>query len=188
MRRRWASLERWSALRRNEDGQELVEFLLVAPLFFLLLLGMVDFGLIFGGYVTMRGGVEAGARMASVDNYGTVAPCSPSDPTSEMVCTVIARIGSLPGMTKQSLQIGISFTSGTIAGDPVADAVAGDNVTVCASAQLHSTTGLTAPFIDGRTASTSSTIRLEQNPQFGSFTSGSVTFGGQTVKGMTCPP
>lgn len=176
--RRWASLERWSALRRNEDGQELVEFLLVAPLFFLLLLGMVDFGLIFGGYVTMRGGVEAGARMASVDNYGTATSCSASDPTSEMVCTVIARIGSLPGMTASSLQIGINVPAG---------AVAGDDVTVCASAQLHSTTGLTAPFIDGRTASTSSTIRLEQNPQFSSFTSGSVTFGGQTVTGMTCP-
>lgn len=174
----WSSRERWSALRRNEDGQELVEFLLVAPLFFLLLLGMVDFGLIFGGYVTMRGGVEAGARMASVDNYGTVSSCSGTDPTSEMVCTVIARIGSLPGMTASSLQIGITVPTG---------AVAGDDVTVCASAHLHSTTGLTAPFIDGRTASTSSTIRLEQNPQFGSFTSGSVTFDGQKVTGMTCP-
>lgn len=178
--RRWASLERWSALRRNEDGQELVEFLLVAPLFFLLLLGMVDFGLIFGGYVTMRGGVEAGARMASVDNYGTATSCSASDPTSEMVCTVIARIGSLPGMTASSLQIGINVPAG---------AVAGDDVTVCASAQLHSTTGLTAPFIDGRTASTSSTIRLEQNPQFSSYGAGStaVTSGTQTVTGMTCP-
>lgn len=178
--RRWASLERWSALRRNEDGQELVEFLLVAPLFFLLLLGMVDFGLIFGGYVTMRGGVEAGARMASVDNYGTATSCSASDPTSEMVCTVIARIGSLPGMTASSLQIGINVPAG---------AVAGDDVTVCASAQLHSTTGLTAPFIDGRTASTSSTIRLEHNPQFGSYGAGStaVTSGTQTVTGMTCP-
>lgn len=171
---------RWPSIERNEDGQEMVEFLLVAPLFFLLLLAMVDFGLIFGGYVTMRGGVEDGARLASVDNYNTTAPCSAPDPTSEMVCTIIARIGSLPGMTASSLEIGISVPSG---------AVAGDDVTVCASAQLHSTTGLTAPFIDGRTASTSTTIRLEQTPQFGSYqsTSASVTSGSQTVTGMTCP-
>ncbi len=164
---------------RGEDGASLVEFALVLPVFALLLFAMIDFGLVFGGFITLRNGVEAGARLASVDQYtytGSGCPSS-TDPTTEMVCNIANRIGSMTGTSSGTLKIGIMYNTGNV----------DDNVTVCANVGLHATTGLTAPFLNGRTMSSTSTIRLEQAAKYGTFTSGqSITFGGQTITGMTC--
>ena len=51
--------------RRSDEGAALVEFALALPLFALLLFALVDSGLAFGGFITFRNGVDAGARLAA---------------------------------------------------------------------------------------------------------------------------
>ncbi|HLG67570.1 MAG TPA: TadE family protein [Acidimicrobiales bacterium] len=171
----------------GEDGASLVEFALVLPVFALLLFATIDFGLVFAGFVTLRGGAESGARLASVDQYAYTGPCTggPDAVTRQMVCQVVSRIGSTIGIVTNSLSVGISLPQGTMQ--------IGNNVEICAKATLHSTTGLTAPFLNGKTISTSSTVRIEQDASttgqaYGPFNAASppVVVGSTTVNGMTC--
>ncbi len=51
---------------RKENGQALVEFALVAPLLFLILFGIVQFGIAYKNSLALTDAVRAGARKASV--------------------------------------------------------------------------------------------------------------------------
>jgi Flp pilus assembly protein TadG len=172
--------------RRGEEGASLVEFALVLPIFAVLLFGLIDFGLIFGGYIEMRSGVQAAARLASVDQYqytggGNCSGTAANAATTSMACTVASDIGSLPGVTTSQLQIGIAF-------NPANDGSADSDVIVCAKGPMHSTTGLTAPFINGNTVSTKSIIRIEKDADYSTFAAGSsVTLNGTTYQGYACP-
>jgi Flp pilus assembly protein TadG len=53
-------------IRRNESGQALVEMAIVTPLLLLLVLGIVQFGILFNHYITLTDAVRAGARQAAV--------------------------------------------------------------------------------------------------------------------------
>lgn len=57
----------WGRLR-GDKGQEVVEFALVLPLLFLLLFGIIDFGIIIFSYDTISNATREGAR------YGIVHP------------------------------------------------------------------------------------------------------------------
>ena len=53
-------------VRRSEEGQAMVEFALVLPILLLLVMGIIQFGVLFNNYVTLTDGVRAGARQAAV--------------------------------------------------------------------------------------------------------------------------
>ncbi|MBI4321026.1 MAG: pilus assembly protein [Chloroflexi bacterium] len=53
-------------LRRNEKGQDMVEFALVAPILLLLVMGIIDFGRVFNAYLVTTHGAREGARYAAV--------------------------------------------------------------------------------------------------------------------------
>jgi len=171
---------------RDDQGVALIEFVLILPLTVLILFALIDFGLIFNGYTTMRNGVQAGARLASVNNYAYTGTklCNggSTDPTSQMVCSVTSSIGSLYGVVPGSLHVGIALTSVTNAGQ------AGQNVTVCATGTLNSTTGLLGKLLLGQTMKATSTLLVVQTPNYSSFGSGSspVTYGSVAVGGMDC--
>ncbi len=179
---------------RGEGGASLVEFALVLPIFAIFLFGLIDFGLVFGSYVTLRNGVATAAREGTVNDANTSSGCSATSAntaTADMVCTVIARIGNLPGLTTSGLTVGIAFPT-TSSGSPVQ----GQDLQVCAQGTLKSVTGLTGFVLNGRKMSASSTIQLEQTPDFSSFGSGdgsvTLTTGSQTTTvnglgdGTTC--
>ncbi len=54
--------------REREKGANLVEFALLAPLLIILLLGIIEFGYLFGKYNEVRHGAHEGARLAAVDD------------------------------------------------------------------------------------------------------------------------
>ena len=60
---------RWTRVGgcHQERGASLVEFALVAPLLFLLLFGMIDFGWLFAQNLDVRHGAREGARLAAVN-------------------------------------------------------------------------------------------------------------------------
>ena len=51
---------------RRQEGQALVEFAIVTPVLLLLILGIVQFGILFNNYITLTDAVRAGARQAAV--------------------------------------------------------------------------------------------------------------------------
>jgi Flp pilus assembly protein TadG len=74
-------------MRRNintkaEDGQALIEFTLVAPLLFLILFGIIQFGIAFMHSVALTDAVRTGARKASVSR-------SAADPTGASMSAVL---------------------------------------------------------------------------------------------------
>lgn len=56
---------------KREDGQSLVEFALVVPIFLLVLFAIVDFGMAFHAWITVTNSAREGAR------YGAVRATSP---------------------------------------------------------------------------------------------------------------
>ena len=153
--------------RRGEDGASLVEFAIVVPIFALLLFAMIDFGLAFQSFLGLRNGVNAGARVASVNQVDSSCTANAADANNLMICTVQNRIGSLLGVQAGSVQVAINFPNGT--------SNVGDPVKVCAQATLKSTTGITAPFLSGKSIYTASQIRLEQSPTYSSGTTGTIS-------------
>jgi Flp pilus assembly protein TadG len=54
-------------LRDRERGASLIEFAMIMPLIIILLLGIVEFGWIFGQFNDVRHGAREGARIAAVN-------------------------------------------------------------------------------------------------------------------------
>jgi Flp pilus assembly protein TadG len=52
--------------RRRESGQALVEFAIIAPIFVLLIAGIVDFGRVLNAWIVVSSSAREGARQASV--------------------------------------------------------------------------------------------------------------------------
>src|SRR5687768_311758 len=69
---------------RRQEGQALVEFALIAPLFFLLVAGIIQFGVALNYWLDLQRIANQGARWAVVNTYpgcprsGPDAPCSPT--------------------------------------------------------------------------------------------------------------
>ena len=51
---------------RREDGQAYVEFALVLPILLLIVMGIVQFGIVFKDYIALTDSVRVGARQAAV--------------------------------------------------------------------------------------------------------------------------
>jgi Flp pilus assembly protein TadG len=75
-------------LLRDAEGASLVEFAVTMPLFFLLLFGLVQVGLMFWAQLGLQHGVEMAARCASLgdnaqtQNLGITATCSSATPST----------------------------------------------------------------------------------------------------------
>lgn len=52
---------------RNRKGQSLVEFALILPLLLFLIMGIIQFGLILSGYVTVSNAAREGARVGIIE-------------------------------------------------------------------------------------------------------------------------
>jgi Flp pilus assembly protein TadG len=94
---------------RNEDGQGVVEFALVAPLLFALLIGIIQFGITFNNYLTLTDATRVGARKAAVSRlFGDGV-------TSGRAATIAAA----SNLTLTPAQVTVSATSWTIPGSDV---------------------------------------------------------------------
>jgi Flp pilus assembly protein TadG len=96
----------------NERGQTMTEFALVMPILLFLLLGIIQFGLVFNNYLTLTDAVRAGARKAAVSRRT-------SNPTQ---LTTTAVQNAATDLKASDLQVTVSSTFQQ-----------GDDVTVTAS-------------------------------------------------------
>ena len=147
-----------------------VELALVMPILLLVVFGIIDFGISFGNYESVRSGTREGARLGVVNDLQNAPSCTingqtvtpPANPqnttdgTNALICLAKNRIG----LNQSEAKIKISITGQTI----------GDNLAVCASFPVTALNGFTLPFLGGQIITSSVTMRLEQVPQFTGFT------------------
>jgi Flp pilus assembly protein TadG len=70
--------------QKRERGQALVEFALVLPILAMLILGIVQFGIVFHDYVALTDAVRAGARQGSVTHDASAASAAVVNSASEL--------------------------------------------------------------------------------------------------------
>ena len=69
-------MHRLRSFHHADDGQNLVEFALLLPILMYILMGIMQFGLIFAVYLTLNNAVREGARWASIYVYDGCSGCS----------------------------------------------------------------------------------------------------------------
>jgi Flp pilus assembly protein TadG len=72
-------------LLRDEEGQNLVEFALLLPVLLYILMGIIQFGLIFAVYVTINNSVREAARWGSIYVYDNTLTSGSGAPTNNDV-------------------------------------------------------------------------------------------------------
>jgi hypothetical protein len=116
---------------------------------FTVLFGIVEFGMAFNDYQSVRQGVREGARDAVVADYGSSTSCGLVGPAAtsavphadnarEVICRTKERVG-----VGDDLRVRVVFD-----GDPDTGGYTDDKVKVCAQRQVASITGLMSPFLD----------------------------------------
>jgi Flp pilus assembly protein TadG len=107
-----------------------------------MLFGMIQFGLVFAGWSSLRNSVETSARMLAIGDLPASASvnCTPPNGlnaiTSAAYCTVIQEIGTPIGTTGGSSQVGFLVTPGS------GTTPTGYVLTVCGQVQAQNLTGV----------------------------------------------
>ena len=73
------TLEKLRGLIHGEEGQNLVEFALLLPVLLYILMGIIQFGLIFAVYVTINNSVREAARWGSIYVYDNTISVTNND-------------------------------------------------------------------------------------------------------------
>jgi len=127
------------------------------PLLFLLLFGIVEFGINMNDYQAIRQGVRDAARQAVVADYGsgTCAPASSSaaNNSAAVQCTAVK------GSGLSGLAVKVVFTDNNT-GDP--NNFTADKVKVCAVSKAKSVTGILSPFLKSVYMKSSVEMRAEK--------------------------
>jgi len=148
------------ARRRDERGGILVELAMVVPLLIALLLGVVDFAVVFSEKIDLRGGVREASWNGSRTIFGSRQPCpltgftgsgfGSADANAQRVMCMAKRRADLDPNTMRvkvvifDLDTDAQFTSG----DPSAYFVAGHGILVCSMRSTRSTTRFYAGLLD----------------------------------------
>jgi Flp pilus assembly protein TadG len=165
-------------VRRREEGASLVEFALIAPILFLILFGLIDFGFIYNDFLSVRQGVRDGARQAAVANFGpqdasgnwTQTNCSNSAYTGSLtsteakalLCSVRNRIGLDPTKMRVAICLAQLANSTLCSASPATDYKDGNTIVVCAMYPATSRSGFLNPFLGNGVVTTRVAIRIEQ--------------------------
>lgn len=97
------------AIRKRNGGQTLVEFAIAVVLLALLLFGIIQYGFIFGAYITVRNASAVGARQAVIDT--NQAETAARDALSPMLskanppATVALTQTNVAGVNAQSMTV-----------------------------------------------------------------------------------
>jgi Flp pilus assembly protein TadG len=145
---------RWRDRRKSTSrGAVLVEFALIAPILFLILFGIIEFGWAFLQDIDVRHGAREGARLAAVDFKTTATPTAAQqqDQIIQEMCTRMDADTSV----SVNLYRPVSNASG---GNLV-----GQEIEVRVHQDYDSLTGFMGPFVDGITLSSTVSIRIEQD-------------------------
>jgi TadE-like protein len=97
---------------RPESGAAAVEFALVAPILFMVMFGIIQYGLWFNDSLNTRQGVRETARMGVVGNFGATTDCSSSTGMQKLSCEGVGQIDALTGAEYVKVKVA-SWTKGS---------------------------------------------------------------------------
>jgi Flp pilus assembly protein TadG len=166
---------RGSQCAGSEVGAAAVEFALVSAIFFLLVFGIVQYGLYFNDSIQVRQVVREAARQAVVQNFPTCG--SAANNLDTLLCNVRTGIGGTAGTTAFAK---VSFASPWTKGNPV---------TVCAVLKSSAGFGLVPVPSQGYVGSMT-VMSIEQDstaPTGGTTTSGVTTDQDSLPTGVSWP-
>jgi Flp pilus assembly protein TadG len=137
-------------------GQAMIEFILVAPLYFLLTFAVIDFGRMFFVQMTVQQAVQEAARYASTGQH-LADPNNPGQNLSRVASITQEVEQDAVGANVSSVQISSVAGGAGSAGGP------GDTVTVSVTTNLALMTPMVATFFPGGvyTFTASATFRNE---------------------------
>ena len=134
--------------RRNDRrGTSAVEFAFIAPVFFLLVIGMIEFGRAMMVQQILTNAARQGARMATLDSTNNSSNPTPSSMVTSEVNSVLAAA---------------NVSGATTAISPSLPAAAGTDVSVTVTVPYMSVTWVPSPwFLSGATLSANCVMRRE---------------------------
>lgn len=100
--------------RTSHGGQALVEFALVAPVFILLLFGVIEFGRFVLAYEAANNAVREGTRYAIVHGYYSIAPVGPPPGATDNACPPAVSTTAVANVVQQSAYTLPTATSITV--------------------------------------------------------------------------
>jgi Flp pilus assembly protein TadG len=106
-----ASFDRFSRPLLRNQGQALIEYILILPLVFLLLVNVVNFGGFFYAFITVSNAARAGADYAIMAGATPASAHIPSVTASQITDLITTDIKSLPN--NPSLSVSVCQSGGT---------------------------------------------------------------------------
>ena len=100
-------LRRASTGRPRTAGQAMVEFALVAPIFFLLLFSIIDFGRAVYYIQALNNAAREGARYAIVHGGNSLSPSGPMPPTVPVTYNAYDQNGNFVIQTVKGYAVGV---------------------------------------------------------------------------------
>ena len=141
---------------RKERGAVLVELAMVVPILVLVVMGIVDYGVMFSEKISLRNGVRESDWNASCAIYGSEVPCTltfdgaePNDTTKRALCLAKYR-SELP---HEPMRLKLLFVDLDNPGSASSYDV-GQGLMVCAMRPARSATKFYAPLFDGKVQQT----------------------------------
>jgi Flp pilus assembly protein TadG len=128
---------------RATRGSSAIEFALIAPIFFLLLAGMIDFGRLFFVQLTMQDALRQAARFASTGQHlGGTDPLGNPYTRETSINQIIFNEAAAAGIPAASVNVIVSSTQGGSgnAGNPM------DTVTISVQVTMNLLTGYIAHY------------------------------------------
>ena len=141
--------------QRRDDGASAVEFALVSPVLFLLLFGIIDYGIWFADSISARQAVRDGARRGVVEVF-TSSVCTGKPDLENLACTVNKGMEPISGTTY--VKISVAALPGGAGGQPWK---VGSTLRVCAMTQ-HTALMPLVPFPSDGISRTKVEMPIEQ--------------------------
>jgi Flp pilus assembly protein TadG len=147
---------------RGERGAALVEMAIILPIFVVLVFGLLEFGISYNNYISLRQGTREAARQGAVGNFGSTSSCSltsVSSGTSSDIQNLMCLAKSQAGLTYANTRVKIISgntdfsTSGTF--------TKGDSLIVCTMYPVDKVAKFVSPVLGGAILKTKTAMRIE---------------------------
>jgi len=142
---------------RGLKGQTMLEFALVAPLFFFLIFGLIDYGRLFFVEMNLQNAVEEAGRFASTGNH-LPDPNNPGQYLSRVNSIIATAQQAASGASITNIQISSVWGGSGSAGGP------GDIVTVSLTSNLQLMTPMVARFFPNGAYTFTSSATFKNEP------------------------
>jgi Flp pilus assembly protein TadG len=147
-----------AARRRDERGAGLVEFVLIMPILFAIVFGIVDFGIGYNDWVALRQGAREGVRQAVTGRVGTDTGCpiqagSPAFPANSQVNQLVCLVKDRTEVNESDTAVKV-LIEGSYADKR--------SMAVCVMARVESATGLYSALLDNVVLKTTVQMKIEQ--------------------------